>query len=66
VAYSIQVEKMTDEDREQFDGQIGMTEDPEQTAKDALRKFQQEHGIEFEDPDAPVTPEPGAMDENYG
>lgn len=57
---------MTDEEREEFDGQIGMTEDPEATAKEALRRFQQEQGIVFEDPDAPVTVQPGAVDENYG
>jgi hypothetical protein len=66
VAYSIQVEKMTDEEREEFDGQIGMTEDPEAAALEALKRHQREMGITFENPDAPVSAEPGAMDENYG
>ena len=66
MAYSIQVEKLTDEEREQFDGQIGMTENPEAVAREALLRHQREMGITFENPDAPVTAEPGAVDENYG
>jgi hypothetical protein len=66
VAYSIQVESMEDEEREKFDGDIGMTENPETAAREALQRHQREMGITFENPDAPVTPEPGATDENYG
>jgi hypothetical protein len=61
----MQVEDMSDEDREQFDGKIGMTEDPEEAAREALRQYQKEMGIVFENPDAPVSVEPGAMDEKY-
>lgn len=57
---------MTDEDREKFDGDIGMTESPEAAARDALLRHQQDMGITFENPDAPVTAEPGTVDENYG
>lgn len=60
---------MTEEEREQYDGQIGMTDDPEEAAREALRQHQQEMGIEFEDPDAPVTVDPNlanAPDQNYG
>jgi hypothetical protein len=66
VAYSIQVENMKDEEREKFDGDIGMTESAEEIARQDLARFQQEMGITFENPDAPVTVEPGMQDENYG
>lgn len=57
---------MTDEDREKFDGDIGMTESSEAAARDALLRHQKDMGITFENPDAPVTAEPGTVDENYG
>lgn len=47
-----------DEQLQELDYQIGMTEDPEQTALDELRRHQREMGIVFEDPDAPVAGKP--------
>lgn len=57
---------MTDEERDQFDGSIGMHASAEDKARDALRRHQLEQGIVFDDPDAPVTPQPGTRDENFG
>lgn len=57
---------MTDEERENFDGQIGMHSSTEDAARDALRQHQREHGITFENPDEPVAPTPGTRDENFG
>ena len=42
-----------------------MTEDPEEEAKAALRKYQEEQGMVFEDPDAPVAAMPGMTDEEF-
>lgn len=66
MAYSIQVEHLKDEEREKFDGDIGMTISAEHTAREDLLLYQREAGITFEDPYAPVVLPPGAQDEDYG
>ena len=46
----------TDEELEALDISLGMVTNPEEEALDALRAHQEEAGMVFEDPDAPVTP----------
>jgi hypothetical protein len=60
VAYSIQVEHMDAEQQEDFDGQIGQRENPEDVAREALKAHQEAAGMTFADPDAPVVGQPGA------
>lgn len=49
----------TDEDLEELDIQIGMIDDPQEIALTALRKHQEELGMTFEQPGAPVPAMPG-------
>lgn len=52
---------------EELDIAIGMTEDPAAEAIAALRAHQEEMGMRFEDPDAPVAAMPGhGPDEEFG
>lgn len=55
----IAAEAKTDEQLEQLDAQIGMIDDPERMALEALQEHQEVMGMTFEDPDAPVAPTPG-------
>lgn len=55
VAYSILAEGRDDEAVSQLDIAIGMVRDPADEAMTALRQHQRAAGIEFEDPDAPVS-----------
>lgn len=54
VAYSVMAEGRSTEELEELDGQIGMTESPEQEALRALREHQEAAGMMFDNPDAPV------------
>lgn len=65
VAYSIQTENMSEEERENFDGEIGMTENFEAIAREDLRRYQEQMGIHFDDPNAPVAAQPGTRDEEF-
>jgi hypothetical protein len=42
---------------EQFDEEIGMVTDPAEWAREELRRHQEEAGMTFDDPDAPVAPD---------
>ncbi len=42
------------EETEALDIRVGLAEDPEETAKEALREHQQRQGLQIEDPDKPV------------
>lgn len=51
---------------EELDIALGMIIDPADEAREALRRYQEEIGMVFEDPDAPVAASPGAQDEFLG
>lgn len=56
VAYATLAENKTEEQMEELDTALGMAADPEEGARAALREYQREQDITFEDPDAPVAP----------
>lgn len=61
VAYSYCTQNMEAAEEEQFQETIGMRHDPEQDAKEALAAYQEQMGMVFEDPDAPVPPDAKAL-----
>ncbi len=56
VAYATLAEGRDENELEELDMALGMITDPADVAKAALREYQQEMGMVFEDPDAPVAP----------
>jgi hypothetical protein len=52
---------MSEEEAEQFECEIGMRPNPERDAREALRAYQEQQGIVFDNPDAPVAPDAKAM-----
>ena len=54
MAYVTAITGMNEDEIERFDIEIGMTEDPADDAKAALKAHQEEMGIVFENPDEPV------------
>jgi hypothetical protein len=56
VAYATLAEGRDENELEELDMALGMITDPADVAKAALRKYQEEMGMVFEDPDAPVAP----------
>jgi hypothetical protein len=49
------------EDVQRFDEEIGMTVNPDEVAKAALKAHQEAMGMTFENPDAPVPPDAKAL-----
>lgn len=58
MAYSILAENKNEQELETLDAEIGMIEDPAEEARQELRKHQAAMGMVFENPDAPVSPDP--------
>jgi hypothetical protein len=56
VAYSIRAEGLDERELEALDIEIGMTEDPADEAREALRAHQEAQGMRFENPDGQVEP----------
>lgn len=54
VSYSVMAEGRDEAGLETLDVQLGMTEDPDSAAMADLRAYQEQMGMTFEDPDAPV------------
>lgn len=54
---------MDDDQARKLDEDIGMVTSPEIIAKEALRRHQEQMGMQFENPDAPVAPPLGSRDE---
>jgi len=65
VAYATLAEGRDQDALEELDIAVGMIRDPADDAIAALRAYQEEAGMTFEDPDAPVAPTPGAQDEEF-
>jgi hypothetical protein len=49
-------ENRNEEELEQLDIELGMVDSPEEIALAELKRYQEETGMTFEDPDAPVAP----------
>jgi hypothetical protein len=62
VAYATLAEGRSDDELEELDISIGMLINPEDEARKALRAHQEATGLVFEDPDAPVAPDPVNLD----
>jgi hypothetical protein len=58
VAYAVQTEGLDDDEREKFEMEIGMAEDPADVAMAELKAHQEAAGMTFENPDAPVEADP--------
>lgn len=65
MAYAILAEGRSEEELEELDGQIGMNEGPVAQALAELRKHQETMGMTFDDPEAPVPPPLGSVDEEF-
>jgi hypothetical protein len=50
---------MKEEEHEQFDAEIGQTENPEDVARAELKRYQEVMGMTYENPDTPVAGQPG-------
>lgn len=50
-------ENRSEEELERLDIELGMVTNPEEEALAALRQYQEEKGMTFEDPEAPVGPD---------
>jgi hypothetical protein len=58
VAYAVATDGLDDEERERFEMEIGMAEDPAEAAIAELRAHQEAAGMHFDNPDAPVEADP--------
>jgi hypothetical protein len=65
VAYATRAEGLDAEELERLDEQIGMKEDPEEIAKEALRAHQEAMGLTFNDEIVPPDEEAN-LDIDYG
>ena len=63
LAYATLADGRDEKALEELDTSIGMIINPEDVARDALREYQESAGMVFEDPDAPVAPMPGTVNE---
>lgn len=52
---------MNNDQLEAFEEEIGMRRDPAKEAQEALRAYQEQQGMVFENPDAPVGPDDKAI-----
>ena len=55
-------EGRSQEEMEELDIALGMAADPDADAKAALHAYQEQMGMTFDDPDAPVAPTPDNLD----